>query len=57
MSKAVILVLSMLLAWTVLGEEMARKPIPTLKAAETVKGVIYKADRYKGYHLLLVPQI
>lgn len=33
------------------------KEIPTMTAGQQAQGAIYKADRYKSYHLLSVPTL
>jgi len=35
------------------GDEIkADKPIPTMQVNEVANGVIYKADRFKAYHIV-----
>jgi len=42
-----------LLTLVVQGDEIkADKPIPTMQVDEVANGVIYKADRFKAYHIV-----
>lgn len=46
-----------LLLVTVNSADNLNKEIPTLTAGQQAQGAIYKADRYKSYHLLSVPTL
>lgn len=46
-----------LLIATALGADNQTKEIPTMTVGQIANGVVYKADRFKSYHLISVPSI